>query len=81
LNKIDGQVRLLTDLRFPLELSIELDWTGRDSQNIYTFNALMNYARLTGQPPKIRVGANSEDRTLWDPNVDVGTPSPDQVLV
>jgi hypothetical protein len=27
--------------------------------------------QLTGQPPKIRVGANSEDHTVWSPTVTV----------
>ncbi|KAF9644536.1 glycoside hydrolase family 79 protein [Thelephora ganbajun] len=60
-----------TLLSFSLEQDRWPDWAGRHSQNVYTYNALTNYAQLTGQPPKIRVGANTEDRTLWGPNVDL----------
>ena len=34
-------------------------------------SALAAYANLTGRPPKLRVGADSEDRTVWAPSVTV----------
>ena len=54
-----------------LSLSIEQDrwpdWTGIQERNQFTYNALQNLAELTGQPPKLRVGADSEDNTFWSP--------------
>ncbi|KAK7692779.1 hypothetical protein QCA50_004412 [Cerrena zonata] len=44
---------------------------GCDSRNEFTFNALDNYAKLTGKPSKIRVGADSEDHTTWSPTVTI----------
>ncbi len=45
------------------------DWSGVSSRNEFTHSALTTLGRLTGAPPKIRVGANSEDRTAWSPTV------------
>jgi hypothetical protein len=45
------------------------DWSGTTERNQYTFNALTNFAKFTGYIPKIRVGANSEDKTEFDPSV------------
>lgn len=51
--------------------SIYIDWAGINSRNQFTYNGLSNYAKNTGQPPKIRVGADSEDRTIFNSTVDV----------
>ena len=48
---------------------IAIDWTGTEERNEFTHNALVNLEQLTGQPPKIRVGGNTEDRTVWSPTV------------
>jgi hypothetical protein len=58
-------------LGFSLEQDRWPDWAGTQSRNEFTHSALLNYARLTGKPPKIRVGANSEDHTVWSPTVTV----------
>ena len=58
-------------LGFSLEQDRWPDWSGKWSRNEFTHNALLNYARLTGKPPKIRVGANTEDRTVWSPTTTV----------
>lgn len=58
-------------LSFSIEQDRWPDWTGVDSRNEFTHNALQNLAQLTGKPPKIRVGANSEDHTVWSPSVTV----------
>lgn len=54
-----------------LGLSIEqdrwLDWSGNTSQNTFFFNALNNLATITSQPPRIRIGADSEDHTSFNP--------------
>ncbi|GJJ10670.1 hypothetical protein Clacol_004897 [Clathrus columnatus] len=47
------------------------DWVGTTERNQFTFNALTNLESLTGSPPKIRVGANSEDHTTWSPTVTI----------
>ncbi|KAI0676340.1 glycoside hydrolase family 79 protein [Trametes maxima] len=56
-----------------LSFSIEEDrwpeWVGTSSRNEFTFNALQNYASLTEQPPSIRVGGDSADRTTWSPAI------------
>ncbi|KIP06086.1 glycoside hydrolase family 79 protein [Phlebiopsis gigantea 11061_1 CR5-6] len=60
-----------TLLSFSIEQDRWPDWSGIDSRNEFTYNALTRLAGLTGRPPKIRVGANSEDHTVWDPTVTV----------
>ncbi|KAI0787956.1 hypothetical protein C8Q74DRAFT_1315715 [Fomes fomentarius] len=58
-----------------VSFSIEQDnwpsWAGTDSRNEFVHTALQNYAALTGRPPKIRVGANSEDHTFFSPTVTI----------
>lgn len=50
-----------------------VDWVGTTERNQFTYNALTNLEALTGSPPKIRVGANSEDHTTWSPTVTVSS--------
>ncbi|KAK7050346.1 glycoside hydrolase family 79 protein [Favolaschia claudopus] len=54
-------------------LSIEqdrwLEWVGNVTRNSFFFNALDNLVALTGADPTIRIGANSEDHTNFNPNV------------
>lgn len=71
-----------TLVSFSLEQDRWPEWTGVEARNNFTYNALMNYATLTGQPPDIRVGANSEDHTTWSPTVtlnDDDYPPPDDI--
>jgi hypothetical protein len=62
-----------------LSLSIEqdrwMDWVGTTSRNDFFFNTLDNLQQLTGLPPRIRIGANSEDHTNFGDNVQVLYPS------
>ena len=60
-----------TLVSFSIEQDRWPDWVGTDSPNEFTTNALLNYAELTGTPPDIRVGANSEDHTVWSPSVTI----------
>ncbi len=60
-----------TLISFSIEQDRWPDWTGVNARNDFTFNALKNLADITGVPPKIRVGANSEDHTVWSPTVTV----------
>lgn len=60
-----------TLLSFSIEQDKWPDWSGIDERNEFTYSALTTYANLTGQPPKIRVGADSEDHTVWSPTVTV----------
>ncbi|KAJ7089061.1 glycoside hydrolase family 79 protein [Mycena epipterygia] len=57
-----------------LSLSIEqdrwLDWSGNATQNTFFFNCLDNIVEITGLPPQIRIGADSEDHTNFNPNVE-----------
>ncbi|KAI0368386.1 glycoside hydrolase family 79 protein [Pilatotrama ljubarskyi] len=71
-----------TLLSFSIEQDRWPDWTGVQSRNEFTHNALLNLAALTGQPPNIRVGANSEDHTFWSPTVtieDASFPPPNSI--
>ena len=47
-----------TLLSFSIEQDNWPDWTGTSSRNEFVHTTLENLAALTGQPPKIRVGAN-----------------------
>ena len=60
-----------TLLSFSIEQDNWPDWSGIDARNEFTYSAFSTYANLTGQPPKIRVGADSEDHTVWSPTVTV----------
>ncbi|KAF7365406.1 Mitochondrial nad transporter [Mycena venus] len=54
-------------------LSIEqdgwTDWAGTDSPNTFLVNVLNNLKQRTGEPPWFRIGADSEDRTNFNPAV------------
>ncbi|KIK63197.1 glycoside hydrolase family 79 protein [Collybiopsis luxurians FD-317 M1] len=56
-----------------VSLSIEqdrwTDWSGTTSQNQLFYNVMQNLKNLTGVPPGIRIGANSDDHTDFDKNV------------
>ncbi|TFY67602.1 hypothetical protein EVJ58_g1519 [Rhodofomes roseus] len=60
-----------TLLSFSIEQDNWPEWSGIDERNEFTYNALTTYANLTGQPPKIRVGADSEDHSVWSPTVTI----------
>ncbi|KAJ7603136.1 glycoside hydrolase family 79 protein [Mycena polygramma] len=57
-----------------VSLSIEQDrwpeWAGTTSKNEFFLNTLHNIKSLTGAPPDIRIGANSEDKTNFAPDVE-----------
>jgi len=54
-------------------LSIEqdrwTDWAGLNNKNQFFFNVLENLKDLSGEPPYIRIGGNSQDNTNFDPSV------------
>lgn len=56
---------------FSLEQDRWTDWAGLNSRNQFLFNVLDNLRGLSGEPPFIRIGANSEDHTNYNPNVKV----------
>lgn len=60
-----------TLLSFSIEQDRWPDWSGVKSRNEFTYNALTALGKLTGEPPKIRVGADSEDHTFWSPTVTI----------
>ncbi|THV02264.1 hypothetical protein K435DRAFT_817806 [Dendrothele bispora CBS 962.96] len=55
-------------------LSIEqdrwLDWAGNTSRNEFFFNVLDNLISITDEGPKIRIGADSEDRTTYQQGIE-----------
>lgn len=56
---------------FSIEQDRWVEWIGAPSRNEFFFNTLENLKRLSGEPPRIRIGANSEDRTIYDSSVQV----------
>ncbi|KAJ7274489.1 glycoside hydrolase family 79 protein [Mycena haematopus] len=56
-----------------VSLSIEqdrwLDWSGNITRNTFFFNTLDNLVSLTGVSPTIRIGADSEDHTNFNPSL------------
>lgn len=56
-------------LSFSIEQDRWTDWVGTTSRNDFFFNTLDNLRQLTGEPPRIRIGANSEDHTDFSANV------------
>ncbi|KAF8734682.1 hypothetical protein AX14_003112 [Amanita brunnescens Koide BX004] len=55
---------------FSIEQDRWTDWSGTTARNTFVHNVLDNLRLKTGFPPHIRIGANSEDRTIFDPNVE-----------
>lgn len=56
---------------FSIEQDRWSDWVGQGAGNPFFFNTLNNLKQLTGEPARIRIGANSEDRTNFNPSVQV----------
>ncbi|KAF8147472.1 glycoside hydrolase family 79 protein [Crassisporium funariophilum] len=54
---------------FSIEQDRWTDYVGTTSRNQFFFNTLDNLGALTGQPPKLRIGADSQDRTIFDSSV------------
>jgi len=57
-------------LSFSIEGDRWTDWIGTTSPNTFWLNALNNLQAITGAPPKIRIGANSEDKTTFNPSIE-----------
>jgi hypothetical protein len=58
-------------LSFSIEQDRWTDWVGTTKRNDFFFNTLDNLNQLTGIPPQIRIGANSEDHTNFGKDVQV----------
>ncbi|KAF7967476.1 hypothetical protein HWV62_34077 [Athelia sp. TMB] len=60
-----------------VSFSIEQDrwpeWAGEATQNTFFYNALENLRQKTGEPPWIRIGADSEDHTNFNAATQVRT--------
>lgn len=57
---------------FSIEQDRWTDWVGTTSRNQFFFNVLDNLNSLTGAPPRIRIGADSEDHTKFNQAIQVG---------
>ncbi|KAF5359624.1 hypothetical protein D9756_003262 [Leucocoprinus leucothites] len=69
-NAPDGAVPVAPSLiGFSLEQDRWTDWVGLNSRNQFFFNVLENLKDLSGKPPFIRIGANSEDHTNYNPSI------------
>ena len=58
-------------ISFSIEQDRWTDWAGTDSPNSFFLNTLTNLGERTGQPPWIRIGADSEDHTDFSNDVEV----------
>ncbi|KAF9065061.1 glycoside hydrolase family 79 protein [Rhodocollybia butyracea] len=58
-------------ISFSIEQDRWTDWVGATSRNEFYFNVLQNLAGLAGEPPRFRIGADSEDRTNFQPGLKV----------
>src|ERR1700722_7512396 len=58
---------------FSIEQDRWTEWAGPVSTNAFAFNVFDNLKQLTGQPPWIRIGADSEDHTNFNSAVQVNT--------
>ncbi|KDR78988.1 hypothetical protein GALMADRAFT_63807 [Galerina marginata CBS 339.88] len=56
-------------ISFSIEQDRWTDWVGTTARNQFFFNTLDNLNQLTGLPPQIRIGANSEDHTNFNGNI------------
>ncbi|KII84460.1 glycoside hydrolase family 79 protein [Plicaturopsis crispa FD-325 SS-3] len=54
---------------FSIEQDRWLDWAGSTSRNEFAYNAFNNLKEITGTPPWIRIGADSEDHTNFNPRI------------
>ncbi|KAI0249844.1 hypothetical protein BJV78DRAFT_1223807 [Lactifluus subvellereus] len=54
---------------FSIEQDRWIDWIGQGPANPFFFNTLNNLKQIAHEPPRIRIGADSEDRTTFDPAV------------
>ena len=56
---------------FSIEQDRWVEWAGDTSKNTFFYNALNNMKQITLEPPWIRIGADSEDHTNFDPGLEV----------
>ncbi|KAJ3753512.1 glycoside hydrolase family 79 protein [Lentinula raphanica] len=56
-------------ISFSIEQDRWTDWVGATVKNEFFSNAITNLAELTGQPPRFRIGADSEDHTDFQPGL------------
>jgi hypothetical protein len=56
---------------FSIEQDRWVDWIGQGPANPFFFNTLNNLKEIVQEPPRIRIGGNSEDRTTFNPQVQV----------
>lgn len=67
-----GSVTMLSSLvSFSIEQDRWADWVGTTEENTFFYNALDNLRQFTGEPPWIRIGADSEDHTNFDAETQV----------
>jgi hypothetical protein len=52
---------------FSIEQDRWTDWAGTSGKNSFFYNALDNLRQLTGESPWVRIGADSEDHTNFNP--------------
>ncbi|KIY53036.1 glycoside hydrolase family 79 protein [Fistulina hepatica ATCC 64428] len=55
---------------FSIEQDRWTDWAGTTSRNDFFHNTMDNLYQLSGAPPAMRIGAQSEDHTNYNPSVE-----------
>lgn len=69
-----GAVQLSPSLAsFSIEQDRWVDWAGMNAENPFFYNALDNLKQITGEPPWIRIGGDSEDHTNFNAQTQVGS--------
>lgn len=58
-------------LGFSIEQDRWVDWVGAGSRNDYFYNVLENLKGLSGEATRLRIGADSEDHTNFNPGIKV----------
>jgi hypothetical protein len=54
-----------------IEQDLWTDWSGTNTSNSFFYNTLTNLKQRAGEPPWIRIGADSADRTNYNHKVPV----------
>ncbi|KAG7092121.1 hypothetical protein E1B28_008495 [Marasmius oreades] len=67
-NNVPGGTFVVSPSLFSLSIEQDrwTDWVGLNSRNEFFFNTLDNLVRITGEPPRLRIGADSEDHTSFN---------------
>ncbi|KAJ8073455.1 hypothetical protein PM082_011731 [Marasmius tenuissimus] len=58
-------------ISFSIEQDRWTDWAGLNERNEFLFNTLDNLVQITGEPPRMRIGADSQDHTNFNKDLEI----------